>query len=179
MESFRKLNIQSNFYAITGKTSNTNLNWVNANDPRPDYYKYLPSFFVNNQGTLSGNQIIENQDQYNNISQQWQDNNPDVTQLNWDLMYNANYNNLYTQNNIGNVDSSVTGKRSKYIVEEYRLDPRHYGFNSFGKLDINENSSLNFGINISNYTSRNYRKINDLLGGDFWVDIDQFALKRL
>ena len=172
-----KLNIQSNFYAITGKTSNTNLNWVDANDPRPDYYKYLPSYFVNDQGTLSGNQIIENQEQYDNISQQWQQNNPDYTQLNWDLMYNANYNNLYTQNNIGNIDSSFTGRRSKYIVEEYRLDPRHYGFNTFGKYDFNENSSLNFGLNISNYTSRNYRKINDLLGGDFWVDIDQFALR--
>jgi hypothetical protein len=172
-----KLNIQSNFYAITGKTSNTNLNWVDANDPRPDYYKYLPSYFVNDQGTLSGNQIIENQEQYDNISQQWQQNNPDYTQLNWDLMYNANYNNLYTQNNIGNIDSSFTGRRSKYIVEEYRLDPRHYGFNTFGKYDFNENSSLNFGLNISNYTSRNYRKINDLLGGDFWVDVDQFALR--
>ena len=121
-----KLNIQSNFYAILGKTSNTNLNWVDANDPRPDYYKYLPSYFINDQGTLSGNQIIENQEQYDNISQQWQQNNPDYTQLNWDLMYNANYNNLYTQNNIGNIDSSYTGRRSKYIVEEYRLDPRHY-----------------------------------------------------
>ena len=172
-----KLNIQSNFYAILGKTSNTNLNWVDANDPRPDYYKYLPSYFVNDQGTLFGNKIIENQQQYNNISQQWQQNNPDYTQLNWDLMYNANYNNLYTQNNIGNIDSSFTGRRSKYIVEEYRLDPRHFGLNSFGKYDFNENSSLNFGLNISNYTSRNYRKINDLLGGDFWVDIDQFALR--
>ena len=23
--------------------------------------------------------------------------------------------------------------------------------------------------------SKNYRMINDLLGGDFWVDVDQFA----
>ena len=92
-----KLNIQSNLYAITGRTANSNLNWFNANDPRPDYYKYLPSYYVNNQGSLSGNQVIENQNEYNQILQGWQENDPDITQLNWDLMYNANYNNLYTK----------------------------------------------------------------------------------
>ena len=173
-----KLNIQSNFYAITGRTANTNLNWFNANDPRPDYYKYLPSYFLNNQGTLDGNQIIENQQEYNKVLEGWQTNDPNTTQLNWDLLYNANYNNLYTQNNIGGEEgNSYTAKRSKYIVEEYRLDPRHYGFNGFGKLTINENSDLNFGLSISNYKSKNFRLMNDLLGGDYWVDIDQFALR--
>lgn len=173
-----KLNIQSNFYAITGRTANTNLNWFNANDPRPDYYKYLPSYFLNNQGTLDGNQIIENQQEYNKVLEGWQTNDPNTTQLNWDLLYNANYNNLYTQNNIGGEEgNSYTAKRSKYIVEEYRLDPRHYGFNSFGKLTINENGDLNFGLSISNYKSKNFRLMNDLLGGDYWVDIDQFALR--
>ena len=180
-----KLNIQSNFYAITGRTANSNLNWFNANDPRPDYYKYLPSYYVNNQGSLSGNQVIENQNEYNQILQGWQENDPDITQLNWDLMYNANYNNLYTQNNIengtinenGDLVNSLTARRSKYVVEEYRLDPRHFGFNSFGKLTINENSGFNFGLSISNYKSKNFRLMNDLLGGDYWVDIDQFALR--
>ena len=86
---------------------------------------------MNNQGSLSGNQVIENQNDYNQILQGWQENDPDITQLNWDLMYNANYNNLYTQNNIengiinenGDLVNSLTARRSKYIVEEYRLDP--------------------------------------------------------
>jgi hypothetical protein len=174
----KKLIIQTNLFAITGRTANTNLNWFNANDPRPDYYKYLPSYFINNQGSLSGNQIIENQADYNQILQGWQQNNPNTTQLNWDLMYNANYNNLYTQNDIGGeAGNSLTARRSKYILEEYRLDPRHYGFNSFGKWNVNENSNLNFGVSISNYKSKNFRLLNDLLGGDYWVDIDQFALR--
>ena len=174
----KKLIIQTNLYAITGRTANTNLNWFNANDPRPDYYKYLPSYFINNQGSLSGNQIIENQADYNQILQGWQQNNPNTTQLNWDLMYNANYNNLYTQNDIGGEGgNSLTARRSKYILEEYRLDPRHYGFNSFGKWNVNENSNLNFGVSIINYKSKNFRLMNDLLGGDYWVDIDQFALR--
>jgi hypothetical protein len=171
-----KLNLQTNLYAITGKTGNTNLNWFDAKDPRPDYYKYLPSYFINDQGTLSGNQTIVDQQEYQQILSQWQQNNPSVTQINWDNLYNANYNSLYTQNNVnGLIDSSITGNRSRYIVEEYRLDPRHIGLNSFGKLIINENQQINFGLSLSRYKSKNFKLMNDLLGGDFWMDIDQFA----
>ena len=171
-----KIEIQSNLYAITGKTGNTNLNWYGANDPRPDYYKYLPSYLLNDQGTLSGSQIITNENEYNTLTSLWQTQDPNTTQLNWDGMYNANYKNLFTQNNVGgNPDFSVTGNRSKYIIEEYRLDPRHIGLNTFGKYQIKDNQQINFGIHISRYMSKNYRMINDLLGGDFWVDVDQFA----
>jgi hypothetical protein len=34
---------------------------------------------------------------------------------------------------------------------------------------------LSGGINMNKYRSRNYRQIHDLLGGDFWLDIDLFA----
>ena len=171
----KKLNLQTNLYAITGRTGNTNLNWYNAKDPRPDYYKYLPSYLINDQGTLSGNQIITDYDQYNNLTQLWQQNDPSVTQLDWDGLYNANYNNIYTLNNANGSGSSYTADRSKYILEEYRLDPRHYGINSFGKYLLNEYSTINFGLNISQYKSKNFKVMHDLLGGDFWVDIDQFA----
>ena len=170
-----KLNLQTNLYAITGRTGNTNLNWYNAKDPRPDYYKYLPSYLINDQGTLSGNQIITDLNEYNNLSQLWQQNDPSVTQLNWDDLYNANYNNIYILNNANGSGESYIGDRSKYILEEYRLDPRHFGLNSFGKYIVNEFSTINFGLNISKYKSKNFKVMHDLLGGDFWVDIDQFA----
>ena len=171
-----KLNLQTNLYAITGKTGNTNLNWFDAKDPRPDYYKYLPSYYVNDHGTLSGSQTITDQSEYLQILNLWQQNDPSVTQLDWDYLYNANYNNLYTQNNIDGVNfTSLTMKRSKYIVEEYRLDPRHFGLNSFGKYIINDANQINFGLSVSKYKSKNFKIMNDLLGGDFWVDIDQFA----
>ena len=171
-----KLNLQTNLYAITGKTGNTNLNWYDAKDPRPDYYKYLPSYLLNNQGTLSGSQIITNEEDYNNLTALWQSQDPSTSQLDWDGMYNANYKNLYTQNNVGgDPNNSITGNRSKYIIEEYRLDPKHFGLNSFGKYQLKENQQINFGLHISRYMSKNYRLMNDLLGGDYWVDIDQFA----
>ena len=36
-----------------------------------------------------------------------------TSQLDWDGMYNANYKNLYTQNNVGgDPNNSITGNRS-------------------------------------------------------------------
>jgi hypothetical protein len=174
-EKSEKFNLQTNLYAITGRTGNTNLNWYNAKDPRPDYYKYLPSYLNNDQGTLSGNQIVTDINEFNTLTQLWQQNDPSVTQLNWDGLYNANYNNLYTLDNANGSNESYTAERSRYILEEYRLDPRHYGLNSFGKYIVNEFSTVNFGLNISQYKSKNFKVMHDLLGGDFWVDIDQFA----
>ena len=91
-------------------------------------------------------------------------------------MYNANYKNLYTvENPNGNIGTTLTENRSKYIVEEYRLDPRQLGLNSIYNQKLNEVLNLSVGLNIDHYTSHNYKLMDDLLGGDFWIDVDQFA----
>ena len=42
-------NIQLNAGAVLGTQSTTQLDWSKAADPRPDYYKYLPSFAMDEQ----------------------------------------------------------------------------------------------------------------------------------
>ena len=159
-----KSKLTTTVYSIFGKTGNTNLNWYDAKDPRPDYYKYLPSYFSDNPQMMAS------------VSNDWTNNNTDVTQINWDGLYNANYKNLYTVNNVDGVaGESLTGNRSKYIVEEYRLDPKQFGLYSNYTKIISDNLHLAAGINSYMYSSRNYKKLDDLLGGDFWIDIDQFA----
>jgi hypothetical protein len=61
-----------------GDRSTTGLDWYNAADPRPDYYRYLPSY----------------QEDPNNRSQVYNamKNNINLRQINWDALYNANYN---------------------------------------------------------------------------------------
>jgi hypothetical protein len=34
-------------YVTFGKSGQTALNWNDDKDPRPDYYKYLPSYYEN------------------------------------------------------------------------------------------------------------------------------------
>ncbi|MBR5102760.1 MAG: carboxypeptidase regulatory-like domain-containing protein, partial [Muribaculaceae bacterium] len=62
------------FYASTA------LSWYNAPDPRPDYYRYLPSYF---SGDVA--------DTYTRL---WQT-DESTRQINWDRMYYVNYLNNY------------------------------------------------------------------------------------
>ena len=48
-----KLKMTTTLAASFGRNSSTNLNWYDAPDPRPDYYKYLPSYQIDNGDTSS------------------------------------------------------------------------------------------------------------------------------
>jgi hypothetical protein len=157
--------INATLYYQFGRTGNTNLNWNNAADPRPDYYRYLPSYSYNGGYTDAG-------DQFTSL---WQNNDPSTTQLDFDHMYFANGKNMYTVENANGTGESYTGNRSKYIIEEYRQDPTRLGIYGTYNNQLNDKLHLTVGVNGYNYKSENYRVIKDLLGGDFWLDVDQFA----
>ncbi|PJB14060.1 MAG: hypothetical protein CO118_10670 [Flavobacteriales bacterium CG_4_9_14_3_um_filter_32_8] len=161
-----KTKITSSLYYAFGKEGNTRLNWYSAADPRPDYYRNLPSYY-----DYPGGEAM-----FEQLTALWQANDPATTQLDFDQMYFANSKNLYTQTNVdGIADNNVTGNRAKFIIEEARRDISHYGFNTVVSHKKNDHLMLTGGLTISKYKSNNYKLMNDLLGADFWVDVDQFA----
>jgi hypothetical protein len=148
-----------------GKGSNTRLNWYNAEDPRPTYYRYLPSYY-----NLPGQESA-----YNDVLYAWQ-NDANTRQIDWDNLYFSNSKNLYTVDDANGISgNSITGNRAKYIVEEYFNNHSQLGWNTNWNYKWNKNLNLDAGINASKYVSNNFKKIKDLLGADFWVDVDQFA----
>ena len=161
------LEIQTSAYVNGGRGGVTRMNWFEAADPRPNYYRFLPSFFE--EGSALQQQVTFN----------WQ-NDINTRQVDWDAMFNANRNNLYTVQNVdGIAGNDFTGRRSKYIIEEQRNDHVQYGFNTFFTKFLSPLTVLSGGVNVNIYRSRNYRQVHDLLGGDFWLDIDQFAERDL
>lgn len=159
-----KTKITSSIFYLFGRNSFTNLNWYDAADPRPDYYRYLPSFYRQTDPNRA-----------NEIENNWR-NDVNTRQLNWDQFYFANSKNLYLlQEPNGVAGTSLIGNRSKYIVEENRIDNSTGGFNMNLNSQVNDRLFLSGGFNATFHRSRNYRVMNDLLGGDFWLDLDQFA----
>ncbi len=147
-----------------GKGGYTSLNWNNAKDPRPDYYRYLPSYYTNS----------EDQER---IAEMWRT-DPTVRQIDWDGLYRANRNNGYFEvpNANGVEGNTYKGIRSFYIVEDRRNDISQFQFNSNFEHDFNEsNWGLNGGLNVDIYTGDVFNVVDDLLGGEYWLDIDQFA----
>ncbi|MBE0638486.1 MAG: TonB-dependent receptor plug domain-containing protein [Bacteroidales bacterium] len=146
-----------------GRYGTTALEWYDAADPRPDYYRNLPSYYKDNPA------------QFEYYTNQWQ-NNESFRQLDWDFFYFANSKNLFTINNAYGIEgNSVTGNFSKYIIEDRRNDHNQFQFNTNLWKEINPHFNLNSGLNVSLYKGRTYKVAEDLLGGDFYINIDKFA----
>jgi len=163
-----KTTVFTNLYAQIGQYGQTRLNWFNAVDPRPDYYRNLPSYIsTRNNPLISAEEatlLWKHDDTY--------------SQIDWDRMYFANSKNLATIQDVdGEAGKTLTGLRSKYILEETHSDPRMLGLNSRISHKLSDKVILSGGINAFKYKSENYKIVDDLLGGEFWVDIDQFALR--
>src|SRR3989339_443994 len=142
-----KINTAANY--TFGRSGSTSLNWYNAADPRPDYYRYLPSY--------QEDPIVAAA-----VAEAWQT-DISVRQLNWDRLYQINY------------LSKLEGGQSKYIIEERRMDYSQFNLNSNFDYEYNENITINGGVEAKAYKGFFFKTIEDLLGGDYWVDVDQFA----
>jgi hypothetical protein len=157
-----KLSITTSLGYQKGKNSLEGLDWLNANDPRPDYYRRLPSYI--SDPVVSG-QIRD-----------LLSNNEALRQIQWDQLYQVNLNNRFTVENVdGIAGNNVTGALSNYVMEERHSDLDKKSGNLVIQYLLGENSHILFGANVSIQNTHNFKVLSDLLGGDFYVDWDKFA----
>ena len=153
------------------KYSNSALSFYNAPDPRPDYYRNLPSFQYTNLGvngptdTEDPNYGYVNTQMYNYLDEQWRNNNTDFTQINWDALYRANY-----LNNEATPDASA-----HYMVERRHNDLMEAAMNALYTNQLTDKLKLTAGVSAKYGLGMHYKTVEDLLGGNQWIDIDQFA----
>ncbi len=157
-----KLDVQTTAGYWFGKSGYSALNWYDVLDPRPDYYRKLPSFFYDVTDKTR-------------IAEEWQT-DPSVSQIDWDQFYFANRKNIYSVDGEGGkADYTLSGNRSKYIVEDRRNDLSQFQFNTRASWEISPRINLTGGVLADLYRGHNFNVIKDLLGGDYWLDVDQFA----
>lgn len=130
---------------------NTALNWYNAPDPRPDYYRYLPSYF-------------DSPEAKNAYTELWRSNRTEYTQINWDNLYLANANSVRNGNGA-----------AVYMVEERRSDLFETSFSSTLNTKINRYFNITAGVGARYTLSRQFKTVDDLLGAQYVLDIDKFA----
>ena len=145
-----------------GKRSTTGLDWYNAADPRPDYYRYLPSW------QLDPVYAVQVADELRN--------NVNKRQINWDVLYNTNYATRDVVRNVnGIIGNDVSGRRSRYIIEDRIINTTKYNFNSTLNTSVSENIIFTAGITYQSQKNHYYKEVEDLLGGEFYVDVNQFG----
>ena len=135
--------------------SNSALTFYNAPDPRPDYYRYLPSF----QSTDEDKAFI---------SHLWKTDTR-VSQINWEELYRANYA-LNTYDEEMGTESSA-----KYALERRHNDLEELTFNASYANQVSDAFKLIAGIEVKNNQGKHYKTMDDLLGAKRWIDTDQFA----
>ena len=163
----RKTSFQTSVYYFAGKAGQTSLEWGEAPDPRPDYYKNLPSYYETNAHSTAE---IEAQ------IDAWKYRDPKVTQIDWDGLYMANRNHLFTVQNANNgKDGTVTGSFSKYILAERHYDKMQTGGASYFKHEFAPNLIMTGGLAVNVSRTHYYECVNDLLGGDYYYDINKYA----
>lgn len=140
--------LNTNIAYQTGSIGNSRLDYQTANSPDPTYYKNLPSYYTN-LGDIAGA----------NAAQNYFLNN---SQINWNAMYYANQ------------FSSVDPGKSVYALYEDRTDDKQITANSILFSDLSDNVKLNAGASFKKLKSHNFQHMLDLLGGQYFEDIDPF-----
>ena len=143
-----------------GKNGYTAIDWYDAPDPRPDYYRNLPSYFYMEDSDYDR----QNYAKYAWAKEAWTTDIPTTTHINWDRLYTVNTMNATDQ-----------GNRSKYVIEERRTDQRDFNLALNAKWNPVRFLTINGGLSYKWNRTENYKILDDLLGGDYYVNIDQFA----
>lgn len=159
-----KTTLTSSVFYSFGKGSSTRLDWYNVADPRPDYYRNLPSDERDFNGYTSEERkyLWENDESFR--------------QLDFDHFYFVNRKSLFTMYDVDGVEGqNYTGMLSQYVIEARRNDKSQIGANFNLQEKINEHILLSGGLNLNWYKSFQFKVIDDLLGGDFYMNWDKFA----
>lgn len=144
-----RTNLNTNVAFQTGTIGNSRLDYQLGNNPDPTYYKNLPSYF-NNLGGYTNDDLT-------NVANSFRAN----SQIDWNAMYIANQN------------SAFPG-RSVYVLYEDRTDDNLLNANTIINSNLSDNISLNAGVNVRKLRSHNHQNLLDLMGGDYFLDIDPF-----
>lgn len=161
-----------------GKNGYSALTWKDASDPRGDYYRYLPSSLLSQ--IVPGVTSAETEYEYRYRAQQLAQNFTGMLQ--YDRFFRENQ---FIDNTL--VDQFASSKderfkqtigseyRSNIILEERHTDQLDYNLALDVSHQIRNNMQIIAGANLRVNRTWYYDEVKDLLGGDYWYDIDKFA----
>ena len=159
------------------------LTWKDGADPRPDYYRYLPSYYTSQITPVVPGILNESSDR-NGLSitnNQLMEYALAAAQMKAHWNGRINFADMYDKNQYEDPTTAgyATGKRANYMIEERHTDQIDYNFAATIAHQFNQNHRLNGGLKARVNRTEYYSTVKDLLGGDYWLDIDKFAERDL
>lgn len=156
-----------------GQNGYSALDWNAAADPRPDYYRNLPSYWYA-KGDMQHHDMLHDA---------WTQNRDKLMYIDFDKLYNINYNSNAANGDRPTLNYEGTGieesvanlNRSRYIISERHTDQRDLRVKLQVDRTLNKYMSVVGGVDFRRNRTEYYTSIKDLLGGDYWVNVDNFA----
>lgn len=131
-----------------GLRSYSSLGWYDAMSPRPDNYRYLPSYFADEDVAAA-------------VAEQWRDGNLDYVQVNWA--------DLYAQNRMSDDGAVYALERRVERIARGEIAARFV-------TQAGQNLTLHYGVSGELDSSREYKQMEDLLGAEYLRDIDYYLI---
>ena len=152
--------------SVFGKYSmykSTKLNYNNAENPHPDYWKQMPSSYYdvwNPKNTANTAQAYED---WNTAYGYWTD-CEENRQIKWDQLYYAN-----TQANAQGVDAL-------YYIQAKHNDNLNLAISSMLNTQLGKKTTWNIGFNAATNKGMHYQTMEDMLGATAFHNINTYAL---
>ncbi len=151
--------LEAGISVLFGRNGSSALDWYDGNDPRPDYYRKLPSYV----GPTVDDDIRDMK------RDAWSSNNTEVTQIDWEALYAGNY-------AVNANTPRSEGWEAITILKEYRNDQQTFsGFTNYTN-HFNEHFTLVAGVEGKRYKGMFFQVVKDALGADYILNIDKFTL---
>ena len=154
------------------------LTWYKGEDPRPDYYRKLPSYYGDR---LARRTMLNNFAEANDLPLQFTDTDLETDRAKlveytkyWDGY--IDFDGLIRDNKMGDKNTLYgEGHRSVAMIEERHTDQIDYNFAAQLNHVFRGGSKITAGIRARVNRTEYYSEVKDLLGGDYWLDVDKFA----
>ncbi len=150
--------------------SSSALNWYQAADPRPDYYRKLPSYFKPSVTEEENPELYAQQVALQQYVADWWGGDKHHRQIDWNSLYQAN---LLNRTQFDR-DPELVGQ-STYILENRHSNFNAYMLNSTLDHRLSDILTMQGGLSVNFTDAHYYKTIRNLLGGEFWRDIDNFS----
>ena len=140
------LNITATLTAGIEKYSS--LDWFNAQTPAPDNYRYMPSYFD------------DEDDIFHAVERAWTGNDTRYTQIDFDRLIATN---------------RLNGEEATYAISDRVRRTVHAAMRG-GATTILDKGNISYGFEVATANYRNYKQIRDLLDSKYIIDLDYFLL---
>ncbi len=139
----------------------TKLNYNNADNPQPDYWKNFPSSYYDVTDPSANNQ--DNYDNWLTAYNYWEESDAN-RQINFDRLYYSN------------VQACAQGADAMYYIEAKHNDALKLQLNSVLNVNLDPSKLLNVGLGLGMNHGHHYLTMDDMLGATTFHNINTYAV---